>query len=363
MVVLAGGTVALGGRSAPPAPLHNAPVTAAAEAVLLHPMDVITVRAETLRRTLPVSGTLHPHRQVQITSKAAGKVEAVHARLGQPVASGDLLLQVETLALKAQLEQQEAALEAAVAEKALAETQAQRSQRLEDRGVSATAAADTARSNLQVQAANLRLRRAAVVASEIALQDASVHAPFDGIIAAREVDTGRTVQNGDALFELADLSSMLVTANVPVARSVLAAPGQAVTLRVEGLDDREFTGAVEGIGPVASDQSRSAPVSVRVANPDGVLRGGMFVSGEIVLDETAQAIAIPRDSLRQDAEGSFVLKIGDGRLVRQPVEAGAPVAGNAVLPILSGLEDGDRIVSGRLPELRAGIDISLRDPS
>lgn len=347
--------------SAPPAATANAPVDVDT-AILLHPLDVTTVQPQTLGQALPVSGTLRPHLQVEIASRTAGTVEEVGVRLGDRVSRGDLLLQIESDSLEAQLRQQQASLAASRAQSLLAETQAQRSEQLADRGISAAANLETSRSNLEVQAANLEMQRAAVAAAEIALRDTRVLAPFDGIIAARKAEPGQTVASGAVLFELADLSSMLATMNVPVARSVPLKPGQNVRLTVQGLPGRDFAGRIEGIAPVASEGSRNSAVTVRVDNPDHILRGGMFVSGEIEMDSIPDAIAIPRDSLREDAGGPHVLKIADGRLVRQQVATGAAMSGGNLIAIVSGLEASDRIVSGRLAELREGMDVRIEEP-
>ena len=361
LVLLGAGVLWLGGRGGEQ--VAQAPEGAATEGgeLLLHPLDVTEVTRGTLRDTLQVTGTLQPRMQIQINSKVAGTVETVTVRLGDRVRQGDLLLQIEAAALRIQLEQQKATLEASRAQLALAETQALRSEELADRGVSASAALETARSNLDVQRANLAVQEAVVAAAEVALRDATVTAAFDGIIAAREVEPGQSVGAGTALFQLADLSTMVVRANVPVASSIRLEPGQTVTFTIEGLAGRSFQGHVEGISPTTISGSRNTPVVVVVENPEGILRGGMFASGDIVLEIGEAAIGIPAGSLRQDAEGPYVLKIDGGVLVRQTVEPGRLWEGETVIGITSGLAPGDRIVSGRLPDLDAGMAVRVTE--
>lgn len=355
-----GAVIAMPDLAEPPAaPADTVP---ADTATLLHPLDVIMVQPQTLRKTLPVSGTLHPHMQVEIASRTTGMVEQVGARLGERVSQGDLLLQIESDGLRAELLQQRAALEANRAQSLLAKAQMQRSERLSDRGLTAAAKHENSRSNLMVQEANLEMQRAAVSAAEIALRDTRIQAPFDGIIAARKVDPGQTVTSGAVVFELADLSSMLATMDVPVARTVELRPGQTVRLTSPSLPGREFIGRVEGISPVASEGSRNSALTVRVDNPDNLLRGGMFVDGQIETGSIHDAITVPQGALREDADGHHVLKISDGRLIRQPVEFDPSMRGNALIAITSGLTASDRIVSGRLPELRDGMQVRIEEP-
>lgn len=356
-LVLAG--VVFAPTSAPPALTANIPSDTA---TLLHPRDVITVESHMLSQTLPVSGTLRPHLQVEIASRTSGTVENVGAGLGERVSRGDLLLQIDSEGLRAQLRQQQAALEASRAQSWLAEAQSQRSQQLSNRGLTSATNLETSRSHLEVQAANLEMQQAAVAAAEIVLRDARITAPFDGIIADRKVDPGQFIANGTAVFELTDLSSMLAAMNVPLAKSVDLSPGQTVRLMVQGLAGQEFLGQIEGIAPIAIEGSRNSLVTVRVDNPDGILRGGMFVSGEIEIGRMPDTIAIPQESLREDASGRHVLKISAGRLIRQAVEIGPIMSGSGLVAVASGLKPSDRIISGPLPELREGIMIHIEEP-
>lgn len=323
--------------------------------VLLHPLDVTEVTRGTLADTLRINGTLQPRRQLKIASKASGTVSEVNVRLGDQFKQGDLLLQLDDEILRSQLDQEKALLESKRAQFALAEAQAGRAEELAARGVSANASLETATSNLGVERANLAVQGAAVSAAEIALLDARIIASFDGIVAKREVEPGQAVSAGAALFELVDLSEMTFTVNVPVSQTVHLEPGQNVSFTVEGLPDRRFEGRVEGVSPTAVSGSRNAPVSVTVSNPDGILRGGMYATGTIERERITDAIAVPQPSIREDGEGKFVLKISDGKLNRQAVETGRVWQGDTMMGVLSGLEPGDQIVSGRLPELAAGM--------
>ncbi len=330
-------------------------------AILLHPLDVTDVVRETLHDTLRITGTLQPHTQVQINSKVAGTVERVNVRLGDRVARGDVMLQIDPEVLANQLAQQQATMVAQQEQFALAETQAKRAAELSDRGVSASSALETANSNLEVQRANLAVQEAAVEAAEINLRDTEIRAPFDGIVASRDAEPGQTIASGTSLFELADMSAMNVSVNVPVSRTVNLKPGQSVNFSVEGLEGRSFTGKVEGVSPTTVAGSRNALVLVVVDNPDGILRGGMFATGDIRLETVPDVVAVPRATVRKDEKGSYVLKIQGDKLVRHAVETGRSWQGDAMITILSGLEAGDQVVSGRLPDLTDGMAVRVTE--
>ena len=96
---------------------------------------------------------------------------------------------------------------------------------------------------------------------------------------------------------------------------------------------------------------------ISVQNPDALLRGGMFATGQIVVQKAENALAVPPAAVRQDAEGDYVLKIVDGVLVRQAVEPGRSWRAARVTEIVSGVAPGDVIISGRLDDLKAGAEV------
>jgi multidrug efflux pump subunit AcrA (membrane-fusion protein) len=111
-------------------------------------------------------------------------------------------------------------------------------------------------------------------------------------------------------------------------------------------------GTVDRINPVANEGSRFIPVHIRLDNLDGRLWGGMFATGSILVREGAGLVALPATAIREDAEGRFVLKLEDGKLVRQPVESGPSWSGGRLVEILNGVAAGDTIVSAPLTELQ-----------
>jgi RND family efflux transporter MFP subunit len=152
---------------------------------------------------------------------------------------------------------------------------------------------------------------------------------------------------------------MEMTAYVPVSASPNLKPGQGVTLTVEGLPGQSFAATVEGVSPVAAQGTRTVPVLISVPNPDGQLRGGMFATGRIVIEEAKGAFAVPDAALREDAEGRFVLKIADGALLRQPVEVSRKWASSRMTQLASGLVAGESYVSGQLDDLKPGMHVTV----
>ncbi len=360
LIVAAGGAFILVPQlTAPEAATPVAAVETPDPVKLILSRDVTTLQRQTVTETLKATGSLAPRRTINLSSQVSGTVDDVHFRVGDRVQAGDVLVQVDIETLGIQLQQQRSTAEATRAQLAQAEAQVTRSERLNDRGLVASANLDSERANVDALRSNLRALEAQVAAAEIALRNATIVAPFDGVVASRAVEPGQVTSPGANLMQIVDLSVMEMTAYVPVSASSTLQPGQHVTLTVEGLPGREFSGSVAGISPVATAGTRTVPVLVTVDNPGGELRGGMFATGQIVTAEAENTLAVPPAAIREDDAGAFVLKIVDGDLVRQPVEASRSWRAARVTELTSGLDVGDTFVSGRLDDLRAGMQVRV----
>lgn len=320
-------------------------------------LDVTTLAPQSVQETLKATGSLAPRRTIGLTSQVGGTVSEVNFRVGDAVKEGDVLVQVDIETLAIQLQQQKSTAEATRAQLALAQTTVERTAKLLERGLVPSANLDSEQSSLEALQSNLKALEGQVAAAEIGLRNATIVAPFDGVVATRSVEPGQVTAPGAALMQLVDLSVMEMTAYVPVSASPSVSPGQPVMLTVEGLPGRQFEGSVNGISPVATQGTRTVPVLVTVANPEGELRGGMFATGHIVTAAADAALAVPPAAIRGDAEGDYVLKIVDGALVRQPVEAGRNWPAARMTELSSGLAVGDTFVSGRLDDLQAGMQV------
>ncbi len=314
------------------------------------------IEPQTLRRTVEVIGTLRPSRQADLAAESAGQVEAVLARPGDAVSEGDLLVQVDVEGLALDLDLARNNAEATRSELALAEGRLERQRALSERGVAAEATLDEAESNVVRLRASLAAQEEQVAVAERALEGAAVLAPFDGVIASRSVETGNVVGAGTPLLSLVDLRRMEMLAQAPIAAGASLRPGQVVELRVDGVRGRVFEGVVDRIAPVAEEGTRTLTVYVLIENAEGLLLGGMFATGEIVVAEAEAAMAVPREAIRSE-DGDHVLAIEDGKLIRHDVAVGEDWGGGLVR--VEGLAPGAQVVTAGLSGLEPGEAVEL----
>jgi len=335
------------------------PEPAAARVMELNPVEITTLAPQLLEQTVKVTGTLAPQRRADITPQVSGKLQTVNVRPGESVLAGQVIAQIDIRDLRLALNQQVANLNATKAQLTLARTQLDNAQALFDRGTGSKANLDSAQANVNALSAQTDALQTQVDTAERAIQNASITAPFAGIIASRSAEPGQSVTSGSPLVTLVDLSVMEVQAIAPLSDSASLKEGQRATLTVEGIPQQTFEASVDRISPVAIENTRSIPVFLTLKNPDGVFRGGMFTTGSIVVDEAKDALAVPLSALREDKQGDFVLAVADGKLVRQAVEKGRQWSTGNLVQILSGLKAGDVVVTGRLPELEPGTAVTI----
>ena len=359
-VVTVGATARL--READPTVPREPGTQAEADPVIeLASVEVERVRRQDLASDVRVSGSLEPSRRTALNAKVSGTVEAVVKDVGDAVEAGEVVLRFETATLQSVLDARVATLEASQAQLRLAESTLDRSQRLGQAGFASQAARLEAEAGVLNIRAQVRALEAEVNDARRALDDAAVRAPFAGIIAERSVQPGQTVPLNAELMSVVDLSDMEIDAGVPTSRIAALSVGQAATFAVEGFPDRSFPATVRRISPTAVAGSRAVRVFLKVANDDGLLRGGMFATGRVTVRAYPDVIALPSSAIRRDDGGTFVLKTLNDRVVRQDVGTGRNWPDRGLVEIASGLREGDVVVTAPLPDLKPDTAVRLAE--
>lgn len=327
----------------------------------LNPTEVATAQLDSIRQVVRVTGTLSPLATTQLAARVNAPIAEVLVRSGDAVEAGDVLLRLETDDLRSALDQQRANARSTAANLTVARNQLERDRSLGERGLTPQSSIESQRAQVTALEANLEAQQLAVQTAERALANATVTAPVAGRITNRSVEAGQYVSTGTPLMTLVDLSFMELAANVPLRTIDSVQPGQTALVEVAGISGERFAGTVDRINPVAQSGTRTAPVYVRVPNPQQRLRGGMFASVEIVIAERDQALAVPVDAVREDNQGAYLLVLNNDELVRSAVTTGELWNGGDRVEILSGLNAGVQYIAAPLPDLKAGDRVRLME--
>jgi Cu(I)/Ag(I) efflux system membrane fusion protein len=201
------------------------------------------------------------------------------------------------------------------------------------------------------QAARQRLLLLGMSESQIAAveRDGSVRArftltsPISGVIAELGVREGTTVMPGMTLFRIVDLSTVWVIAEVPEMQAAWVTPGAKVAARVQAYPDRVFPGRVGALLPEVSAATRTVRTRIEVANPDALLKPGMYATVFFEQGAKRQSVLVPSEAvIRTGTRDVVIVALGEGKFRAAPVEVGFESGGQS--EIRKGLQAGDRVV-------------------
>lgn len=166
-------------------------------------------------------------------------------------------------------------------------------------------------------------------------------APIAGVITERQATMGQAVERASNLFDIENLSTVWVTANVPEAQISRVGIGTPVTVTTNAFPGRSFGGTVQLVGTKLDPKTRSLPVQCRVANPGLLLRSELFARVLIGTGKALSALAIPENAVVLEGGVAAVFVEEGGKFERRTVKTGR--SDGRLIEILEGLEPGDRV--------------------
>ena len=283
--------------------------------------------------------------------------------IGARVKKGDLLAEIETPEIDQQLQQAQSQLETAQANYDLAKITADRWQFLLKTNSVSKQETDQAVANQAAQKAVVDSNSANVRRLERLQSFEKVYAPFDGVITARSTDIGALIDAGSSaqskeLFHMAAISTLRVFVPVPEVYSNAARPGAAATLTLDEYPGRVFRGMLVRDSSAIDPASRTLRVEVDLANTNGLLLPGAYVSVHLKLPATIRSVTIPANTLLFRREGLRVGVVRGGRANLVPVTIGRDYGAN--VEIVSGLRPADSIILDPSDSLENGSAVHVQ---
>jgi RND family efflux transporter MFP subunit len=303
--------------------------------------------------TVLATGVIRPKvgAQVAVGSRVSGILRQLHVTVGDRVAAGQLLAELDRAELEMQVERAEAGRTNVAAERTYAEGELRRVRQLAERGAAAPAELASAERVVQTTRAAEREATAALEAARVQLGYTSIRAPIGGVVASVSTQEGETVAASFAaptFVTIVDLSRLEVWAYVDETDIGRIAPGQRATFTVDSYADERFEGRVTAVRPAAElrDNVVNYVTLIEIERTaDRLLRPEMSTRVTIVVEGRRAAVAVPNSAMRRDSTGSFVLVPGENGVVRRRVRVG--FRGSEYSEVISGIQSGERVVVGR----------------
>lgn len=306
-----------------------------------------TVQRDSWQPRMRAIGTLSASQGIRVTSEVAGKVAEIHFQSGQRVDAGAPLIALEDSTDQAELR-------ARIAERDLAQLKYKRLSTLVNDRSASRSEFDEAKGQLDISEAQVALQRALIAKKRI-------NAPFAGTLGLRQVDLGEYLAPGTAIVSLTALDPIYLDFSLPEREFQRLQPGGKVAVRVAAHPDRVFEGSISALDPEVNVGTRTLPVRATLANPDGLLRPGMFAETEILMDQQQPVLTLPRAAITYAPYGDsvFVIEQGDQgpSVQRRAVTTGAVLGERVVID--SGLQDGDQVVLAGQVKLRNGQQVQI----
>ncbi|WP_374432710.1 efflux RND transporter periplasmic adaptor subunit [Inhella sp.] len=313
-------------------------------------VKLVAAQSQNWPQTLSATGNLAAWQEVAVGSETGGlRLVKVEAQVGDAVKKGQLLAQLASETLEAELAATRAGLREAEVAARDAAAQAARVQALAGGDAVSAQQVEQLQASAAAAAARLESLKAQLRAAEVRLSHTRVLAPDDGVIAAREALPGAMAQPGQELFRLIRQGRLEWRAEVPAPELAQLKPGQAVTLTPVG--GQPLEGRVRVVAPKVDPATRNGLVYVDLLKP-GAARAGMFARGEFQL-QSGTVIALPQSAVLLRNGFAYVFQVDKEMRVRQrKVELGRRV-GEAV-EIKAGLKAGESVVAQGLGFLADG---------
>jgi membrane fusion protein (multidrug efflux system) len=286
-------------------------------------------------------GTVRAKESVDITSKVADRVAAIHFEEGKQVKKGDILVELDNFEARADLAAAEAAQRDSL-------SQFKRSQELFQTQALSEAQLD------QLQATMLA-DQARVAAAKSRLNDRIITAPFAGRVGLRNVSLGGLVSPGAVITTLDDLSTVKLDFAVPELFLSSLKPGLTIEAQSSAYPENTFKGRVDSVDTRVDPTTRAIVVRAWIDNKDSRLRPGMFMTLRLVRS-TGMALMLPESALVPEDTKQFVFVVAGQRAHKREVTIGRRRPGE--VEILRGVTEEEVVVIDGTLNLHDGTPVT-----
>ena len=333
------------------------------------PVAVTTVVVHPARwqPMLAAIGSLEAVQGTTVSADLAGIVKEIDFESGKTVRAGDILVRLV-------VDQEQAMVEAAVANRDLMVYSLRRAQELRTKNANSQSDLDTAEANERQAEANVANTKAAVSRK-------TIRAPFDGVLGIRKVSLGQYLHEGDPVVPLQALDPIYVNFTLPQQNMRDFAVGSEVHMRTDATGAAEFSGKITAINPLVDAATRNFQVQATISNKELKLRPGMFANVEVLLAGNGDVLPVPSSAIQYAPYGNSVFVVTKDMHV--PTDPGAPPVPNApkdkpylgvrqqfvrtgqtkgdLVAITAGLKEGEEIVTSGVFKLQNAAQVKVNN--
>lgn len=307
------------------------------------PVLVARVALMSLPQSISAVGSLRSDESVTVRPEIAGRISAIPFKEGERIAKGAMLLRLDRSVQAADYQQ-------ARANYVLAKAKYDRAAELQAKGFISSQARDEAENTL-------RVAEATVAQAQARLDKTEVRAPFAGTLGLRQVSVGDYVKEGQDIVNLEAIDPLKVDFRVPEVFLKQVQMGQVLQVALDAFPGQTYSGKVYAINPLVDKEGRAIVIRATVANPQGVLRPGMFARVRLIVADKKDSLAIPEQALMPEGDDQFVYKVVNGQAVRTKIDIGLRREGR--VEVVRGLTQADVVVTDGQLKIRDGMPVLI----
>lgn len=305
-------------------------------------VDGYVMRPTLLTDEYVTTGLLLPDEEVDLSFETSGKVVSINFTEGTRVSRGQLLAKVNDKPLQAQLKQLMAKLD-------LARNRVYRQEQLLKKDGVSQEAYEEAKTSLSVLEAEIEGVKVNIALTEL-------RAPFDGVIGLRQVSVGAYATPSTVVAKLTKDNPLKVEFSVPERYASQIRKGVGMDFSVEGFESK-FHAQVYAVESAVNKDQHVFTARGLYSNAGGKLKPGLYASIQLQKEEIHDALVVPSEAIVPEMGVDKVFCYRSGQA--QPVEIIAGIRTAKLVQVLSGLQQGDTIITSGTLQLRMGLPVTL----
>jgi RND family efflux transporter MFP subunit len=328
------------------------------------PVKVTKIERQRISEKLLYTGLIEAWNKINITPDVGGKIAKIYVEEGDRVRKDQLLAELDTRAIRLQMEQAKASYAVAEANHKDALRNMERMERLKSENAVSEQQYEQLKLAFDAADAQLQQARAALNLANHNLDVSIMKAPFGGIIASKNAEVGDVINpmmggisSSSGVLTLMDLSRVKIEIEVSSQDIARIKKGMAAFLHVDAFPDKIFPGQVSIVNFTADPTTRKFSVQITANNPELLLRPNTF--GEVTLEITTHedALVIPQIAV---LENKYVfIAQEDNTVVRKEISLG--LQNTDMVEILTGVQEGELVVVEGNYGLEDGAKIEIKE--
>jgi len=324
------------------------------------PLKVVTETAGTAKlvETIPVIGSFEALTSIEIIPEVSGQLQRLRLSdntpvdVGLAVKNGDVIAVIDHDIYLAQLAEYQVTLETSKVALADAEREKNRILALFEGGSATEQSKDKAITAAQLAAASVKQTEAAIARIGVTIDKATIESPVTGVISKKYVDEGNVVGPSTPLVRIVQIETLKVLCGVSERYLPKLVPGETpVRIKTDVYPEDEFEGTLYRVGIALDSVTRTGEVEIRVPNPDGRLKPGMFARITISVNQR-EGVVVQDSAIIREYDDNYVFVVNEGKAFRRKLTLG--LSQGQYHEVIEGLLAGDIIITHGQRQLKDG---------